>query len=64
MRCYFCGSEYVDDYNKVKFIGTENGKHRQKTTYICNTCSAMSDDRWIEERLDWDEGSLKVKGVD
>ena len=63
MRCYFCGSKYVDNHNKVKFTGTENGKRRQKTTYICSTCSAMTDDRWIEEQLDWDDGSLKVKGV-
>lgn len=63
MRCYFCGSNYGGE-RKVKFKGTENGKKRQKTTYICNTCSAMSDDRWIEKELDWDEGSLKMEGVD
>lgn len=60
MRCYFCGSNYGSE-RKVKFIGKQDGKHRQKTTYICCTCSAMSDDRWIEEELGWDENSLKIE---
>lgn len=63
MRCYFCGSKYVGE-RKVKFKGTQNGKKRQKTTYFCCTCSAMADDCLIEKELDWDEGSLKVEGVD
>ena len=62
MRCYFCGSNYGSE-RKVKFKGTENGKKRQKTTYICCTCSAMADDRWIEKELFWDDGSLKMEGV-
>ena len=62
MRCYFCGSNYVDE--KVKLIGKQDGKRKQKTTYVCWTCSAMADDRWFEEQLDWDEGSLKIEGVD
>ena len=59
-RCYFCGNEFFTD--KVKFIGKQDGKRKQKTVHICLTCSAMSDDRWIEEQLDWDEGSLKTEG--
>ena len=62
-RCYFCGSKLLYGEDKVKFTGTENGKRRQKTTYICYTCSAMSDDRLIEDQLDWDEGSLRVERV-
>lgn len=58
-RCYFCGSKYFTE--KIKFKGKENGKKRQKTTYICNTCSSMSDDRMIEEELEWDEGSLEYE---
>ena len=63
MRCYFCGSRILYGENKVKFIGKQDGKRRQKTAYICITCSAMADDRWLEEILDWDEDSLKVEGV-
>lgn len=58
-RCYFCGSRYFNE--KIKFKGKENGKKRQKTTYICITCSAMSDERMIEEELGWDEGSLEYE---
>ena len=62
MKCYFCGSKYVN--KKVKFIGKQNGKRRQKTANVCYTCSAMADGHWFEKKLDLDEGSLKVKGVD
>lgn len=62
MRCYFCGSNYGWE-EKVRFKGKQNGKRRQKTTYICPTCSACGDDRWIEEQLDWDENSLKEERV-
>ena len=62
MRCYFCGSNYGCE-EKVKFKGKQNGKRVQKTVYICPTCSACGDDRWIEEQLDWDDYSLKIEGV-
>lgn len=61
MRCYFCESELLYCEDKVKFVGKYNGKRRQKTAYVCCTCSAMADDRWFEEKLDWDEGSLKME---
>lgn len=61
MNCYFCNRKLLYGKNKVKFIGKENGKRRQKLAYVCVTCSAMADDRWFEEQLDWDQGSLKVK---
>ena len=57
-RCYFCGS-YA--YSKIKVVGKENGKRRQKTCDICNCCSAMGDNRWMEEKLCWDYDSLKIK---
>lgn len=58
MKCYFCGS-YA--YSKITVIGKENKKRRQKTFSICNCCSAMMDDRMLEEKLCWDESSLKIK---
>lgn len=58
MKCFFCGS-YA--YSKITVIGKENGKRRQKTLAICNYCSAMTDDRWMEEKLCWDDYSLKIK---
>lgn len=61
MKCYFCNN-YA--YSKIKAVGKENGKRRQKTFAICNTCSAMSDDEWLEEKLFWDEGSFKIKEED
>jgi DNA-directed RNA polymerase subunit RPC12/RpoP len=62
MRCYFCG-KLIYGEEKIRLVGKQDGKRRQKTTYVCITCSAMADYRWFEEQLDWDEGSLKVKGV-
>ena len=59
-RCYFCGSALLLGEEKVKFIGKENEKRRQKTAHICITCSAMADDRMFEKELGWDEDSLKV----
>ena len=58
MKCYFCNN-YA--YSKIKATGKENGKRRQKILAICNICSAMSDDRMLEEKLCWDEGSFKIK---
>ena len=58
MKCYFCGN-YA--YSKITVTGNENRKRKQKTCAICNWCSAMSDDRWLEEKLCWDEDSLKIK---
>ena len=58
MKCYFCGNYAC---SKITATGTENKKRRQKTFPICNTCSAMSDDRWKEEKLCWDANSLKIK---
>ena len=62
MKCYFCGRELLYGEEKVKFTGKQDGKRKQKSAYVCITCSAMADDRWFEEQLDWDENSLKVKG--
>jgi hypothetical protein len=61
VHCYFCGRELLYGEDKVKLVGKENGKRRQKTVRICITCSAMADDRWLEEQLYWDENSLKVE---
>ena len=61
MNCYFCGRELLYGEKKVKFVGKKNGKRKQKTAHICITCSAMADDRWIEEQLDLDKDSLKVE---
>lgn len=59
-RCYFCERKLLYGEEKVKFIGKENGKRRQKTIYICITCSAMADNRMLEDKLGWDLDSLKV----
>ena len=58
MKCYFCGS---NAYSKITIVGKENGKRKQKTCDICNCCSAMSDDRMLEEKLCLDYCSLKIK---
>ena len=58
MKCYFCGS-YA--YSRITAIGKENKKRKQKTFAICPCCSAMSDDRMLEEKLCWDYDSLKIK---
>ena len=44
---------------KVRMKGKEGGKPRQKTANICLNCSAMADDRQLEEILGWDEGTLR-----
>ena len=61
MKCYFCKS-YA--YSKITAVGKENGKRKQKTFAICPCCSAMSDDRILEEKLCWDEDSFKIKKGD
>ena len=60
MECYFCNENYA--YQKITVIGKENGKRKQKTLALCPRCSAMSDDRMLEEKLCWDKNSLKIKG--
>lgn len=58
MKCYLCNSLA---YSKITAVGKENGKRKQKTFAICNCCSAMSDDRMLEEKLCWDYCSFKIK---
>ena len=57
-KCFFC-KNYA--YEKITATGKENGKRRKKTFVICPCCSGMSDDRMLEEKLCWDEGSFKIK---
>ena len=57
MNCFFCGGNFM--LTKVRMKGKEGGKPRQKTANICLNCSAMADDRQLEEILGWDEGTLR-----
>ena len=58
-KCFFCKENYA--YEKITATGKENGERRQKTFAICPCCSGMSDNRMLEEKLCWDEGSFKIK---
>ena len=53
-RCYFCGTNMLPT-SRLKIIGKDFGKRKQKTLHMCSCCSAMSDDQWIAEQLCWDE---------
>lgn len=61
MNCFFCGGNFAIE--KVRLKGKKDGKRRQKTVCICLNCSAMADDRQLEEIIDWDEGTLRFEEI-
>ena len=58
-RCYFCESSKTS-ISRIKIIGRDLGKRKQLTVNICLTCSAMTDDEWIREFLDWSKVSKVI----